>query len=145
MTTRNFRLMHAMLRVHDMERSIDFYTRLLGMTVLRQREHKKNQFSQTYIGYGAEASTMVLELVQNWNREDPYPQGEAFGHIAVEVEGITAFCEGLTAAGVPMPRPPSSQRHGDTIVAFIEDPDGYRIELVERRAPAAPADQAASA
>lgn len=134
MMVKDFRLMHAMLRVRDMERSIDFYSRLLGMRVLRQREHKKNQFSQTYIGYGEEAAGMVLELVQNWNQEGDYAQGDAFGHIAIEVEGITALCDGLAAAGVPMPRPPSSQRHGDTIVAFIEDPDGYRIELVERRA-----------
>ncbi len=126
-----FRLLHAMLRVSDMERSLDFYTRLLGMRVLDRREHKKNQFTQVYLGYGDAASPMVLELVFNWMRDEPYQQGDAFGHIAVGVTGIGALCRQLAAEGVPMPRPPRSQRHGETMVAFVEDPDGYRVELVQ--------------
>lgn len=131
-----FRLLHAMLRVEDLERSIDFYTRQLGMRVLERREHKKNQFSQAYLGYGAGFSQMTLELVQNWQREAPYAAGDAFGHIAIAVSSITRLCDRLSAAGVPMPRPPRPQRHGESIVAFVEDPDGHRIELVQ--APATP-------
>ena len=127
----SFRLAHTMLRVADLERSIDFYTRLLGMQVLERRDHKKNQFSQAYVGYGAGFSQMTLELVMNWAREEPYTPGDSFGHIAIQVSGITALCERLAAAGTPMPRPPSGQRHGNNIVAFIEDPDGHRIELMQ--------------
>jgi lactoylglutathione lyase len=126
-----FRLLHTMLRVADMERSLDFYTRLLGMTVLDQREHKKNQFTQVYLGYGPGWDGMTLELVQNWAREEPYSLGDSFGHVAIAVTGITALCDRLAAEGVSLPRPPRSQRHGETIVAFIEDPDGHRIELVQ--------------
>ena len=88
-----------MLRVADLDRSIDFYTRLLGMQVLERRDHKKNQFSQAYLGYGGGFSQMVLELVSNWTREEPYALGESFGHIAIQVSGITALCERLAAAG----------------------------------------------
>jgi lactoylglutathione lyase len=138
-----FRLAHAMLRVADLDRSIEFYTGQLGMQVLERRDHKKNQFSQAYLGYGAGYSQMTLELVMNWTREGAYAPGESFGHIAIQVSGIGALCERLAAAGTPMPRPPSSQRHGSNIIAFIEDPDGHRIELVQP--PASPADSQASA
>lgn len=140
MSEPRFRLLHAMLRVSDMERSLDFYTRHLGMKVLQQREHKKNQFTQVYLGYGEpgdplESPQMVIELVQNWTQEEPYSHGGAFGHIAVCVDrGLTALCDQLAAEGVPVPRPPKPQRHGENTVAFIEDPDGYRIELVQRAA-----------
>lgn len=126
-----FRLLHAMLRVSDMERSLDFYSRLLGMQVLEQREHKKNQFTQAYLGYGAGWKGMALELVFNWSGDEPLTRGTAFGHIAIAVTGITALCDRLAAEGVPMPRPPRAQRHGENIVAFVEDPDGNRIELVQ--------------
>ncbi|PPQ30896.1 lactoylglutathione lyase [Rhodoblastus sphagnicola] len=127
-----FCLMHAMLRVADLDRSIAFYTEKLGMTVLERREHKKNQFSQAYLGYGA---GMTIELVQNWQREGAYVQGDAFGHIAIGVNNIMRLCDRLAAEGVPMPRPPRAQRHGENIVAFIADPDGYRIELVQAPTP----------
>ncbi len=132
-----FRLLHAMLRVGDMERSLDFYTRLLGMTVLETREHKKNQFTQAYLGYGDGWAGMALELVFNWTRDEPYAVGDSFGHVAIQVSRITRLCDRLAAAGVPMPRPPRSQRHGESIVAFVEDPDGHRIELVQPPAPEA--------
>ncbi len=125
------RLMHAMLRVSDIERSVDFYTRLLGMQVISRREHRKNQFTQVYLGYGEGEAGIGIELVQNWDREEPYQHGDGFGHITIAVSGITALCNRLAAEGVPMPRPPRSQRHGNTIVAFIDDPDGFRIELVQ--------------
>jgi lactoylglutathione lyase len=127
----SFRVAHAMLRVSDVDRSVDFYTRLLGMRVLERRDHKKNQFSQVYLGYGEGFAQMALELVFNWAREEPYVKGDAFGHIAIEVRHISALCDRLAAAGVPMPRPPRGQRHGENIVAFIEDPDGHQIELVQ--------------
>jgi len=133
-----FRLLHTMLRVADIERSLDFYTNQLGMTVLERRDHKKNQFTQAYLGYGEGWAGMTVELVFNWDREAPYTQGESFGHLAIGVTGITALCDRLAASGVVMPRPPRSQRHGDTIVAFVEDPDGHRIELVQLR-PGSPA------
>jgi len=130
-----FALMHAMLRVENLGRSIAFYTEKLGMTVLERREHKKNQFSQAYLGYGAGFGGMTIELVQNWQREEPYVAGDAFGHIAIQVKNIMRLCDRLAAAGVPMPRPPRSQRHGENIVAFVADPDGYRIELVQAPTP----------
>ena len=133
--TSTFRLAHAMLRVADMERSIDFYTRLLGMTVLESRDHKKNQFTQVYLGYGDGFAQMALELVFNWMQGETYAKGDAFGHIAIQVTGINRLCNRLAAAGVPMPRAPRSQRHGDNIIAFIEDPDGHRIELFQPAEP----------
>ncbi|MFG1478761.1 VOC family protein [Xanthobacter sp. V4C-4] len=126
----DFRLLHAMLRVEDLDRSIAFYTGALGMRLIERREHKKNQFSQAYLGYGG-FSQMTLELVQNWQRETPYVAGDAFGHIAIAVSSITRLCDRLSARGVPMPRPPRPQRHGEAIVAFVVDPDGHRIELVQ--------------
>ncbi|CAH2598869.1 Lactoylglutathione lyase [Rhodovastum atsumiense] len=129
------RLLHAMLRVSDLERSLDFYTRLLGMQVIEQRDHKRNQFTQVYLGYGPGEADIGLELVFNWTREEPYQQGDAFGHLAIAVSGITALCDRLAAEGVQMPRPPRRQRHGERIVAFIVDPDGYQIELVQQAVP----------
>ena len=126
-----FRLLHAMFRVADLDRSIAFYTEQLGMRVIERREHKKNQFSQAYLGFSDDPREMRLELVFNWSRDEPYVRGDSFGHIAIEVNGVTALCNRLAAAGVPMPRPPRAQRHGESIVAFIEDPDGYRIELIQ--------------
>ncbi|GEO80029.1 hypothetical protein ROR02_01600 [Pararhodospirillum oryzae] len=126
-----FRLVHCMLRVADLDRTIAFYTHHLGMQVLERREHRRNQFSQAYLGFGPHCA-MSVEFVQNWTRETPYELGDSFGHIALEVTGITALCERLAAAKVPMPRPPRAQRHGESIVAFIEDPDGHRIELIQR-------------
>lgn len=126
-----FRLLHAMLRVSDLDASLDFYVRRLGMTVLDRRDHKKNQFTQVYLGYGGGFEQMALELVFNWTRDAAYAPPESFGHIAIQVTGITALCDQLAAAGVTMPRPPRAQRHGENIVAFVEDPDGHRIELVQ--------------
>ena len=130
-----FSLMHAMLRVADLDRSIAFYTEKLGMQVLERREHKKNQFSQAYLGYGNGFAGMTIELVQNWQREGDYVHGDAFGHIAICVNNIMRLCDRLAAQGVPMPRPPRGQRHGENIVAFIVDPDGHRIELFQAPPP----------
>jgi lactoylglutathione lyase len=135
--SKEFRLLHAMIRVADLDRSIDFYTRQLGMQLIERREHKKNMFSQAYLGYADSGSGMTLELVSNWIRDEAYAHGDAFGHIAIGVTNITRLCDRLAAAGVPMPRAPRSQRHGESIVAFIEDPDGYRVELVQAPLPEA--------
>jgi lactoylglutathione lyase len=129
--TSAFTLAHAMLRVADLDRSIAFYTEKLGMRVLERREHKKNQFSQAYLGYAQGFAGMTIELVQNWQQEGDYVPGDAFGHIAIRVNNIVRLCDRLAAEGVPMPRPPRGQRHGENIVAFIADPDGFRIELVQ--------------
>ena len=126
-----FRLAHTMLRVSDLDAALDFYTGKLGMRELQRRDHKKNQFTQVYVGYADGFEQMVLELVFNWMQDEPYEAGQAFGHIAIEVQGIFGLCNRLKAAGVPMPREPRSQKHGNTIIAFIEDPDGHRIELFE--------------
>jgi lactoylglutathione lyase len=132
--TSQFSLAHAMLRVADLDRSIAFYTEKLGMSVLERREHKKNQFSQAYLGYG-DGAGMQIELVSNWQRETPYEAGDAFGHIAIAVKNIQRLCDRLAAAGVPLPRAPRGQRHGENIVAFIQDPDGHRIELIQTPQP----------
>jgi lactoylglutathione lyase len=125
-----FRLAHVMLRVADIDRSIAFYTEQLDMQLLEKREHQKNQFTQAYLGYGNKPG-MVIELVFNWAHDTPYQVGDAYGHIAIEVDNITGLCRRLNRAQVPMPRPPRSQRHRNNIVAFIEDPDGYKIELIQ--------------
>jgi lactoylglutathione lyase len=125
----SFRIVHTMLRVSDIDRSLTFYTDLLGMRLIERRDHKRNLFTQAYVGFDSGAA---LELVFNWTQDTPYALGDSFGHIAIEVEGITALCDRLAAAGVTMPRPPRSQRHGESIVAFVEDPDGHRIELIQR-------------
>lgn len=130
--TAGFQVIHTMLRVADLDRSLDFYCRLLGMSLIEKRDHQRNLFTQAYVGYPGGAT---LELVFNWTQEQPYVLGDAYGHIAIAVSGITALCDRLAAAGVTMPRPPRAQRHGGDIVAFVEDPDGHRIELVQIGAP----------
>jgi lactoylglutathione lyase len=130
-----YRMLHAMFRVSDLDKAMHFYTQQLGMTVLDHREHKKNQFSQVYLGYGSGYQGMTLELVFNWMQEAPYTLGDSYGHIAIEVSDIESLCNKLASEGVPMPRPPRAQRHGENTVAFVEDPDGHRIQLVQRPTP----------
>jgi lactoylglutathione lyase len=128
-----FRFLHTMIRVKDVERSIDFYTRLLGMHVLRNTDFEGGRFTNVFVGYGDEDSEAVVELTHNWDQEEPYTHGSGFGHLAVGVPDIYATCEALAAAGVNISRPPGPMKHGTTVIAFIEDPDGYKIELIERR------------
>ncbi len=127
-----FRFLHTMIRVKDLDRSIDFYTRLLGMRVLRHKDFEGGRFTNVFVGYGDEESETVLELTHNWDQEEPYSHGSGFGHLAVGVPDIYATCEALEAEGVNIPRPPGPMKHGTTVIAFIEDPDGYKIELIER-------------
>jgi lactoylglutathione lyase len=126
------RLLHTMLRVVDLDASIDFYTRHLGMKLLRQRDFPTGQFTLAFLGYGDEADHTVLELTHNWDQKEPYDKGNGYGHIAVAVSDVYAACEKMAEDGVSIPRPPGPMKHGGAVIAFIEDPDGYKIELVER-------------
>ncbi|MCF3934732.1 lactoylglutathione lyase [Acuticoccus sp. M5D2P5] len=127
----NFQLMHTMLRVKDLDKSIDFYTRLLGMTLLRRDDFPGGQFTLAFLGYGPEKDTAVLELTYNWDNDDGYEIGTGYGHIAIGVRDIYAVCKGLEAAGANIPRQPGPMKHGKTHIAFIEDPDGYKVELID--------------
>lgn len=128
----DYRLLHTMIRVGDLEKSIDFYTRLLGMKELRRKDYPTGEFTLAFVGYGDEAESTVIELTHNWGQEAPYDLGTGFGHLAIGVPDIYKTCEALEAAGVKIPRPPGPMKHGGSVIAFIEDPDGYKIELIER-------------
>lgn len=130
--TSNFRYLHTMIRVMDLEKSIDFYTRHLGMKLLRRSENEHGKFSLAFLGYGDETDHTVIELTYNWGRTEPYQLGTAFGHLAVGVPDIYGTCAALEKEGVKIPRPPGPMKGGRHPIAFIEDPDGYRIELIER-------------
>ena len=131
--TRGFRFLHTMIRVKDLEKSIDFYSRHLGMRVLRQKDFPGGKFTNTFMGYGSEDAHTVLELTHNWEQEEPYTHGSGFGHLAVSVPDIDAACARMETDGVSIPRPPGPMKHGTTVIAFVEDPDGYKIELIERK------------
>ena len=130
--SKRFRILHTMIRVRDLDKSLDFYTRLLGMTQLRRKDFPGGKFTLAFVGYGGEADHTVIELTHNWDQEEPYDLGTGFGHVAIGVPDIYATCERLKAEGVPIPRPPGPMKHGTTVIAFVEDPDGYKIELIER-------------
>jgi lactoylglutathione lyase len=126
-------LLHTMIRVLDLNKSIDFYTRHLGMKLLRRKDYPSGEFTLAFVGYGDEGSNSVIELTHNWGQKEAYSLGTGFGHLAVAVPDIYATCERLTREGVKVPRQPGPMKHGGSVIAFIEDPDGYKIELVERR------------
>ncbi len=126
------RLLHTMLRVFDLDRSIDFYTRLMGMRLLRRREVPEGRYTLAFVGYGAEETHTVLELTYNWDQKEPYDLGTAFGHLAIAVPDVYAACAALAKEGVKIPRPAGPLKFGTSHIAFIEDPDGYRIELIQR-------------
>ena len=126
-------LLHTMIRVFDLEKSIEFYTNHLGMTLLRRKDYPTGEFTLAFVGYGDEDSNAVIELTHNWGQKEPYQLGTAFGHLAVGVPDIYGTCERLAKAGVKIPRPPGPMKHGGSVIAFIEDPDGYKIELIEKK------------
>ena len=126
-----YRLAHTMIRVKDLEKSLDFYTRLLGMRVLRQKEYPEGKFTNTFIGYGPEDSNTVIELTYNWDQEESYQMGTGWGHLALEVPDVYAACATLEKEGANIPRPAAPMKHGTRVIAFVEDPDGYKIELLE--------------
>ncbi len=128
-----YRLLHTMLRVFDLEKSIDFYTRLLGMKLLRRNDYEGGRFTLAFVGYGDEKDTAVLELTHNWDQAEPYSIGSGYGHIAIGVPDIYGTCEQLAKNGVTITRPPGPMKHGSTVIAFIEDPDGYKVELIEKK------------
>ena len=123
------RILHTMLRVGDLERSITFYTNVLGMQLLRRKDYPAGEFTLAFIGYGDETDQTVLELTYNWGA-DKYELGTAFGHIALEVPDVYAACEKMRAAGGKIIREAGPMNAGTTIIAFLEDPDGYQIELI---------------
>jgi lactoylglutathione lyase len=127
------RILHTMLRVGDLQRSIDFYTRVLGMQLLRTTERPEQKYSLAFVGYGDESAGAVLELTYN-HGVDKYEMGGAFGHIAIAVPDAAAACEKIRAAGGSVTREAGPVKGGSTVIAFVQDPDGYKIELIEARA-----------
>lgn len=123
------RILHTMLRVGHLQRSIDFYTCILGMTLLRQKDYPEGKFTLAFIGYGEESSHTVIELTYNYGVES-YDLGKGYGHIAIGCEDVYATCDKIRAAGGKIVREPGPMMHGTTILAFVEDPDGYKIELL---------------
>ncbi|HEX9646551.1 MAG TPA: lactoylglutathione lyase, partial [Alphaproteobacteria bacterium] len=130
--TDGFRMLHTMVRVKDLDASLDFYTRLLGMRLLRRRDYPDGKFTLAFVGYGPEESSAVLELTYNWDQEKPYDLGSGYGHVAIGVPDIYGTCDRLKEAGAKVVRAPGPMKHGSTVIAFVEDPDGYKIELIER-------------
>jgi len=125
------RILHTMLRVGDLQRSIDFYTNVLGMRLLRQKDYPEGEFTLAFVGYGDEKDEAVIELTYNWGTER-YDLGNGFGHIAIEVDDVYAAAERIRAKGGRIIREPGPMNAGTTIIAFVEDPDGYPIELLGR-------------
>jgi lactoylglutathione lyase len=129
----DFRLLHTMIRVRDLDKSLDFYTGHLGMKVLRKQDYPGGRFTLAFVGYGDEKDNTVIELTHNWDQAEPYELGSGFGHLAVAVPDIYGACTEMEAQGVSITRPPGPMKHGSTVIAFIEDPDGYKVELIERK------------
>lgn len=123
------RILHTMLRVGNLQKSIDFYTRVLDMKLLRQHDYPEGKFTLAFIGYGDEATNTVIELTYNYGVES-YDLGKGYGHIALGCDDVYATCEKIRAAGGKVTREPGPMMHGTTILAFVEDPDGYKIELL---------------
>ena len=126
-----FRLAHTMMRVKDLEASLEFYCGILGMDVLRRTDYPDGRFTNTFIGYGPEAEFPALELTHNWDQADDYDKGDGWGHICIETRDVYKACEDLAAKGVNITRPPGPMKHGTRVIAFCEDPDGYKVELNE--------------
>ena len=125
------RILHSMIRVNDLEGSIKFYTEVLGMKLLREKEYPEGKFSLAFLGYGKETENTVIELTYNWGTND-YEHGNAFGHIAIEVDDIYKVCEEIKSKGVKVIRDPGPMMGSRLLLAFIEDPNGYKIELIEK-------------
>jgi len=125
------RMLHTMLRVGDLDASLAFYCEGLGMKLLRRNDFPGGEFTLAFVGYGEESNSTVLELTHNWGRKD-YTLGDAFGHLAFSTNNIVETVERLRAKGIKVTREPGPMKHGTTVIAFVEDPDGYKVELIER-------------
>ena len=125
------RILHSMIRVNDLEESIKFYSEVFGMKLLREKEYPEGKFSLAFLGYGKETENTVIELTYNWDTND-YEHGNAFGHIAIEVDDIYKVCEEIKNKGVKVIRDPGPMMGSRLLLAFIEDPNGYKIELIEK-------------
>lgn len=128
------RLLHTMLRVSNLEESLKFYCDVLGMKLLRRKDYPGGEFTLAFVGYGEEIDHTVIELTYNWGVEQ-YNIGDAYGHIAIGVEDIYATCEEIKARGGKVVREPGPMKHGITVIAFVEDPTGYKVELIQSKAP----------
>lgn len=126
------RILHTMLRVGDLERSIKFYSEVLGMRVLRRKDYPDGKFTLAFLGYGDESEEAVIELTHNWGVEH-YDMGNAYGHIALEVDDAYAACDEVKKRGGKVTREAGPMKHGTTVIAFVEDPDGYKIEFIQRK------------
>ncbi|MGB8697970.1 MAG: lactoylglutathione lyase [Thermosynechococcaceae cyanobacterium] len=124
------RFLHTMLRVGDLERSLAFYCEVLGMKLLRRKDYPDGKFTLAFVGYGDESDHTVLELTHNWGVES-YELGTAYGHIALGVTDIYTACQEIAAKGGSVTRQPGPMKHGSTVIAFVEDPDGYKVELIQ--------------
>ena len=125
------RILHTMLRVGDLQRSIDFYTNVLGMTLLRRTDRPEQKYTLAFVGYGDESRGAVLELTYNYG-VDKYDLGSGYGHVAIEVDNAAAMCEAVRKKGGAVTREAGPVKGGTTVIAFVQDPDGYKIELIER-------------
>lgn len=128
----SMRLLHTMLRVGDLDRSLAFYTEILGMQLLRKKEYPGGRFTLAFVGYGPESQGACIELTHNWDTGS-YQVGDGYGHIALEVEDAYKACEDIKNAGGNVTREAGPMKHGTTVIAFVEDPDGYKIELIQKK------------
>jgi len=126
------RILHTMIRVIDLEKSISFYTDILGMKLLRKKDYPDGEFTLAFVGYGNESDEAVIELTHNWNTSS-YNIGDAYGHIAIEVDDVYDACDAMKKSGGKIIRDAGPMNAGATIIAFIEDPDGYQIELIGKK------------
>jgi lactoylglutathione lyase len=127
------RILHTMIRVGDLERSLAFYVDVLGMTLLRRKEYPEGRFTLAFVGFGPESEQAAIELTHNWDTK-AYELGGGFGHVALEVPDVARACQAIRARGGKVVREAGPMKHGTTVIAFVEDPDGYRIELIQRSA-----------
>ena len=128
-----FRMLHTMIRVKNLDDSIRFYCDHLNMELLRRKDYPGGKFTLAFVGYGNEDKNTVVELTHNWEQDHDYDLGNGFGHIALGVEEIYKTCEEMEKVGVEITRQPGPMKHGTTLIAFVRDPDGYMIELIEKK------------